>query len=219
MPSPDFSNPLIIVATGAAVCAALWGVALIIPAIAEALGILITAAGAAGGLAVAVGTTGFATAGVVSAWIPPVAAAGLAAAGISTTYLVVAKIVEQGKERPYEWLLPALGLLAVFFVDLTKDQLLLTVTQRALYGLTTGMLTVGGGILLLQRRMVIRCIGLLLPFVPSVGICLLFLRKEHIRAAFMDFMTAGSMGSVGMIGVFMLGLVVAVLGLAIPRKK
>lgn len=219
MYKPDISKPGVIVALGIAAAVVLWGAAQLIPAVAEAAGILIKAIGAAGGLAVAVATTGFATAGVVSTWLPTAATACVATAGVGTVYLVVAKIVEKGKEKPYEWLLPGLGLLAVFCVDLAKDQLVQTVTERAIYGLSTGLLTIGGGFLLLQKKIIARAIGFVLPFVPTAIVCITLFKKEKIPGALTDFLAAGSLGAIGLIGVFILGGVIAVLGVVIPNRE
>lgn len=218
MSRPDFSNPLVIVAVGVGTAGVLWAVAQLLPAIADAAGILIKAFGAAVGLGVAAATTGFATAGAVASWLPTAATAGVAAAGVGATYLVIAKIVEKGKEKPYEWLLPALGLLAVFFVDLTKDQLLSTVTERAIYALTTGLLTIGGGLLLLQERLTVRAVGFLLPFLPSVAVWLLLLQERHIPGALSDFISSGSVGAIGLVGVFVLGTLTAALGILLPKS-
>ena len=214
----DFSSPFVIAALGIAGGAVLWGIAQVLPALAEAAGILISAVAASGGLAFAVATTGFASAGSVVSWLPTAATVGVAAAGVGTTYLVVERIVEKGKEKPYEWLLPALSLLAVFFVDLTKDQLLSTVTERAIYALTTGILTVGGGFLLMQRRIAVRAIGFILPFFPSVAVWLLLLQQEHIPGALTDFIASGSIGAAGLVGAFVLAVVIAVLGILLPRN-
>ena len=219
MNKPDVSSPLVIVSLGIAGGAVLWGVAQLLPAIADAVGILVKAVAAASGLAFAVATTGFATAGTVATWLPIAASAGVAATGISATYLVVARIVEKGRERPYEWLLPALGLLAVFFVDLTKDELVPTVLQRAIYALITGLFTVGGGFLLMQRRVVARIIGFGLPFAPSIVVWLLLLRAKHVSGALSDFIASGSLGAIGLVGVFVLGAVIAILGVLLPSHK
>lgn len=212
----DFSNPFVIASLGIACGAVLWGVAQVLPALAAAAGILISAVAASAGLAFSVATTGFASAGNIVSWLPTAATAGVVAAGVGTTYLVLEKIVEKGKEKPYEWLLPAFTLLAVFFVDLTKDQLLSTVTERAIYALTTGILTVGGGFLLMQRRIAIRVIGFILPFLPSITVCLLLLHQEHIPGALTDFIASGSIGAAGLVSAFVLALVVAVLGILLP---
>lgn len=215
----EFSNPFAILAIGVAAALGLWGLAQVLPALGEFFGILIQSFLAGAGLAVAAATTGFATAGAISAWVPKVAAASLVAAGVSTTYLVVAKVVEKGKEKPYEWLLPALGLLAVFFVDLTKDQLVQTVTERAIYALFTGLLTVGGGFLLMQQRIVVRAIGFILPFVPSVVVWLLLVQNKHVTGALSDFIAAGTVGAIGLVGVFAFGSLVALLGVLLPNRE
>ncbi|QBJ77879.1 hypothetical protein [Aquitalea sp. USM4] len=215
----NWSNPFTIAALGIAAGGLLWGIAQLLPAIAAFFAIIIKAIGAAGGLAIAVSSTGFATAGVFAAWLPNVATLGVATAGMGTTYLVVAKIVEKGKEKPYEWLLPALGLLAVFFVDLTKDQLVPTGTERALYGLTTALLTIGGGFLLLQKKLIVRAIGFILPFIPACVVCLLLIQENHVSAALSDFIASGSVGAIGLIGVFVLGALIAILGVVIPSNN
>lgn len=64
------------------------------------------------------------------------------------------------KRNPYEWILPSLGLLAVFCVDLTKDLLIANAVERALYALVTGLLTIGGGLLLMQKAIGLRAIAI-----------------------------------------------------------
>lgn len=218
MNRPDYSNPFAIVALGVACGPVLWGIAQVLPALATAAGILISAVAASAGLAFAVATTGFASAGSVVSWLPTAATVGVVTAGIGTTYLILEKIIEKGKEKPYEWLLPALTPLAVFFVDLTKDQLLPTVTERAIYALSTGIFTVGGGLLLMQRRIAVRAIGFILPFFPSVTVCLLLLHQEHISGALTDFIASGSIGAAGLVSAFVLASVIAILGILLPTN-
>ena len=61
----DLATPLVVLAWGAAALAGLWGLAMVLRALAYAVAILVKAIGAAVGLGVATATTGFATAGVV----------------------------------------------------------------------------------------------------------------------------------------------------------
>jgi hypothetical protein len=219
MSRPDFSNPLIIVATGVAAGPVLWGIAQLLIAIADFFRILITVIAAAGGIAFWVATTGFATAGSIASWIAIAATVGVAAAGASTTILVIVKIVEKGQEKPYEWLLPALTLLAVFFVDLTKDQLQATSTERAIYALNTGILTVGGGFLLMQRQVAVRAIGFALPFLPLIAVWVLLLQQKRILDALSDFITSGAIGAIGLMGAFVLALVIVALGVLLPKHN
>lgn len=219
MRTSDLSNPLIIVSIGIAAAAALWGIAQVIPPIFEGIGVLITAVAAAGGLAVATATTGFATAGTIASWLAPAAAAGVAATGAGVTYVVLYKVVKEAKDKPYEWLLPALGLLAVFFVDLSKDELLATGTERALYGLTTGCCTIGGGILLLNPRIWVRVLGFIVPFLPTFVVWGALVREGHITRGLTDFIRAGSAGAIGLVGVLVLGIVIALLGVALPQRS
>ncbi|QLG93670.1 hypothetical protein HZF02_17695 [Pseudomonas yamanorum] len=215
----NLSNPAVILAAGVAAGAVLWGIAQLLPAIAAFFGILIQAIAAAAGLAVAVATTGFATAGSVAAWLPIAATVGVGAAGASATYLVVVRIIDKGKEHPYQWLLPALAALAVFCVDLTKDQLVTTGLERALYGLTTTVLTIAGGWLLMTRQLSVRLIGFLLPFLPSIAICLLLLKQQHVNGALSDFIASGSVGAIGLMGAISMAFIVGALGLLLPHAK
>ena len=219
MRTPDISSPPVIVAIGVAIAAALWGMGQVIPPIFDGIGVLIKAVGAAGGLAVAAATTGFATAGTVATWLAPAAAAGVAASGVAITYVVLHKIVEEGREKPYEWMLPALGLLAVFFVDLSKDDLLATGTERALYGLTTGCCTVGGGVLLLNQRLLVRVLGFLVPFLPTLVVWAALVRDGQLARGLGDFIRAGSVGALGLVGVLIMGAVIAVLGVVLPNRQ
>ncbi len=219
MSRPDTSDPVVIVALGIAFGCSFLGLAILLPALADAISIILKAFGAAAGIAVAVSTTGFATAGVFVTWLPQAATAGIATAGIGTTYLVLAKIVEKGKEKPYEWLLPVLGALVAFFVDLAKDQLVQTVIERAIYSISTALLIVCGGFLLLQKRMIVRAIGFVIPFLPTVIVCVTLFKEQQIPNTLTDFLAAGSLGAIGLIGVFLLGLLIAVLGVVIPNNE
>ena len=207
-----------IVAVGVAIAALLWGIAQVIPPIFDGIGVLIKAVGAAGGLAVAAATTGFATAGTVAGWLAPAAAAGVAAAGVGVTYIVLHKVVQEAKEKPYEWLLPALGLLAVFFVDLSKDELLASGTERALYALATGCCAIGGGVLLLNQRYWVRAVGFFVPFLPTLVVWAALVREGHITKGLADFIRSGSAGALGLVGVLVLGAVIAILGIALPKR-
>ncbi|MCA0176603.1 MAG: hypothetical protein LCH73_10010 [Proteobacteria bacterium] len=218
MRTPNHSSPLEIVAIGVAAAAVLWGIAQIVPPIFEGIGVVIKAIGAAGGLAVAVGTTGFSTAGTVATWLAPVAAAGVAATGVGVTYIVLHVVVVGAKEKPYEWLLPALGLLAVLFVDLSKDELLATNTERALYALVTGGCVIGGGALLLNRRCWVRAIGFFVPFLPTFVVWAAFVHKGHIDKGLSDFIRSGYAGALGLVGVLSVGAIVALIGIALPKR-
>jgi hypothetical protein len=215
----NFSDPLTIVAMGIGAGGVLWGIAQILPAIANFFGILIMAIGTTVGLGFAAATTGFATAGSIASWLPMAATVGVAATGASATFLVVVKIVEKGKEKPYDWLLPALALLAVFFVDLTKDALLATVTERAIYAMATAIFTIGGGFLLMQRRFAVRLAGFALPFLPSIVIWLMLIQQKQINGALEDFILSGTIGAFGLIGAFALAILIALLGVLLPKHE
>lgn len=215
MSSSKSSEAFVILAMGAAAGLALWGFAQVIPPLFQGIAFVIQAVVAAGGLAVGLAAG---SAGAVSAWVVPVASAGVAATGAGVTLVVLHKIVENGKEKPYEWLLPALGLLAVFFVDISKDGLVDNGTMRALYALGTGICTIGGGVLLLNRHLLVRVIGFVLPFVPTAAVWATLLSRGGIRAGIADFVRSGSLGSIGLVGVLVMGVVIAVLGVLLPNQ-
>lgn len=206
----------LVLAYGIAITAVLWGLSLLLPALGQFLVILWQGLLAGVGLGIAAATTGFATAGIVSEWVPKVASVGLATGGASATIYVVNRIVHVAKRNPYEWILPSLGLLAVFCVDLTKDLLIANAVERALYALVTGLLTIGGGLLLMQKAIGLRAIGFILPFIPSVAVWLLLLRSSAGHPVLSEFILSGSTGAIGFVGVFMFGLITAITGILIP---
>jgi hypothetical protein len=206
MSSFNTSNPSFVLAAGlaiaACIAAALWGLALVIPAV-----------GAAIGLGIAVASTGFATAGAVASWLPTAASAGLAAGGASITIYVVSKVVESGKNRPYEWTLPALTVLAVFFVDMTKEIAFSAQLERAIFAFATGMLTLAGGFLLLQRALAEKIIGFLLPFFPAIVVVAIYLKEGQIQTLMSDILAAGNTGAIGLVGAISVAAFVAILGI------
>lgn len=218
MSKPDFSSPAIIIAVGIAVAAILWGLAQLALPVFEGMGILIKAFGAAIGLVIAVGTTGLATAGTTAAWLAPTATVSVAIASIGVTYKVLHTVVNNAKDKPYECLLPILTMLAVVSVDLTKDALLSTTIERALYALATGLCTLGGGFLLLSDRRFIRAIGFLLPFIPSIAICALLVRQTEIDNILQELTKAGYAGAIGLTGTIVLGAATAILGIVFPKR-
>ncbi len=159
-------NPLLILAYGVAV-------ALGIAALGWALCQVIQAIGAAIGIATTI-ITGGALAVSLSSWIAPAAGIGLAATGGATTILLLVKIVEQAKARPYEWTVPILAIVSAFVIDTCKE---LYDTNnsvvRIIYGASvTGMFLIGGilwkqkssGVKLFALRIVATLFFLLPPF-------------------------------------------------------
>ncbi|MDD0813372.1 hypothetical protein PSQ39_01890 [Curvibacter sp. HBC28] len=116
-------------------------------------------------------------------------------------------------------MLPALGLLAVFFVGLTKDELFPTFIERAIYALTTWLCTIGGGILLLNQRIAVRVFGAVLPFAPTVVVWAILVREQQLSKGLAEFVKAGSVGAIGLVGVFVLALVIVGLGIFLPKRN
>lgn len=193
------------------------GLKLAIEPVARALVILVQGLSMAIGLGFAAAGLGTAALPTVSTWVAPIASIGLVTTAFGTGYIVVFKIIQQSKEKPYDWLLPALGLLAIFFVDLTKDILLTNEAQRAVYALGTGLFVIGGGFLLTKPYMIMRVAGFLLPFVPPAVIFLMYCKQqdEVIKTAH----TSGNFGLIGLIGLAVTASLVIIFGVLFPAER
>ncbi|WP_434514728.1 hypothetical protein AB6Q56_19775 [Dechloromonas sp. ARDL1] len=171
------------------------------------------------GLMIAVATTGFATAGAVASWMPAATSIGVAAGGASLCVFVVGKVVESGKKQPYEWSLPALTALAVFFVDMTKEIAFSTQLERATFAVVTALLTLVSGFLLMQPKWGVKVIGFLLPFFPVLIVVLVYLQDKQIESLLNDILAAGSMGAIGLVGAIVIALLTGILGLMLSDKS
>lgn len=214
----DLATPLVVLAWGAAALAGLWGLAMVLRALAYAVAILVKAIGAAVGLGVATATTGFATAGVVGPWLPTAATGAVVVAAVGTIYMVFERIVEKAKDQPFEWLLPLFAILAALMVDLTKDTLLPTNTERALYTAATAGLVLGGGILLRQRKVIVRALGVVLPFCPCALIWMLLASNRQRRVTIEELLEGGTLASWGLVASLVLAVIVVLLGLLLPLR-
>lgn len=204
------NQPLAILAsaTGVAVCiaATLWGFSKIIPAFFAGIGLMAAAA-----------TSGFATAGAIASWIPAVAAIGIFSGGIAVTYRVIVVAIGSGAKRPYEWALPALTILSIFLVDMTKELIFPTQLERASFALITGLCTLAGGFLLLNKKMVVNIVGMILPFIPSIFIFSIYIQKKEGSLILKDIVTSGAIGQIGLIGAFAVPLLIIPLGLSMKK--
>ena len=108
------SNPSLVLAYGAAIAAAI-----------VAGGIstqwLVPALGAGFGIATTIITKGIASAGTDYSWVVPAGAAGLVLIGGVAVVLLLISMVKRASGQLYLTVLPLLGVLAGFCVDLCKD--------------------------------------------------------------------------------------------------
>lgn len=171
------------------------------------------------GLMFAVASTGFATAGAVATWMPAATSIGVAAGGASLCVLVAGKVIESGKKQPYEWSLPALTALAVFFVDMTKEIAFSTQLERATFAIATALLTLVSGFLLMQPKWGVKAIGFLLPFFPVLIVVVVYLQDKQVENLLNDILAAGTMGAIGLVGTIVIALITGILGLMLSDKS
>lgn len=208
----DWRDPAMIVALGIAGLAILVGLSYLLPPLVESVG-------AAVGLGVATATTGFATAGFTASWLPTVATASMGLAGASVTVLVLKRVTEKAAAQPFEYLLPLFVILSALVVDLTKDTLFANSAQKAVYTAATAGLLLGGGILLRQAKVVIRIMGIVLPFIPVVAVWLLAASRSQQRTTIENLREGGAVAGWGLVASGAIAVVVIVLAIWMPKKE
>ncbi|QBE66492.1 hypothetical protein [Pseudoduganella lutea] len=212
-------KPFLVLAWGL-VAAAVLGVfgVYVLPAVGWAIATVIEAFGVAAGLAVATATTGLATATVLAPWVAEVAAVTLGATGMGVGYLVVLKVVEKGKDHPYELLVPVFGILAALCVDLTKDALLESQIMKAFYPFFTGALTIIGGVLLINKQLPMRIVGGLLPFIPPLLVVQQLLTRKKYDVAKAALQDPTTPEFIAVWGTLIVGLVIVIIGVLQPGR-
>ena len=120
-------------------------IALAIAVIGVVLYFVLPVIGTAIGLAVAVSKTGLSTAGVVSAWVAPVASAGVAVIGVTFAVRGIKKVSEAAQDKPYEWGLPLLAVFAGFMSTLVQDTVLPSNALKWVFAGVTALLIVIAG--------------------------------------------------------------------------
>ncbi len=223
MAGPDFSKPATLISASIAVaviiCAIGWVLSKVLEPLAQAVSIIVQGIALGIGIGTGAVATGLAAGGATSSWLPSVASIGVAAGGVSVAYVLVVKTVREVGKRPYEWLLPALVLLAVFFTDLMKEDLIVHPVGRAAFALSTGVFSILGGLLLLQRRRSARFVGCIFPFVPPLIIGLWLRKQEHTAHSLMASVQAGDPGAMAFLGILAVSLVIVVLGVWLPLQQ
>lgn len=212
MAGRDWKDPAVIVAAGIGGLAVLWGLSLLLPPLVESIG-------AAIGLGVATASTGFATVGITASWLPTAATASMGVAAASLTVVVLQRVVERGTAQPFEWLLPLFVILSALVVDLTKDTLFANGAQKALYTAATSGLLLGGGILLRQSKVIVRAMGVVLPFVPLIAVWLVAASRSQQRSTIDNLREGGVVAGWGVAGSAVIALVVIVLAVWLPKRE
>lgn len=119
--------------------------AALIAVVGVALYFVLPVFGTAIGLCIAVSTTGLATAGAVGAWVAPVASASVATIGVTSAVIIIKKVSDSAKEKPFEWGLPLLAVAAGFMSTLARDTGLESNVSKWLFGGITSLLIVVAG--------------------------------------------------------------------------
>lgn len=208
----DFKKPSMVIAAGIFIACSLWGLG-------KLLQFVIPAICAGAGLAYATAMTGFATAGVISTWMPQAAVVALVAGGGGAAVIASNVFVKIVKKDPYSITLPLLSLIAIFFVDMTKDSLLLTDIERAFYALCTGLCVVCGGALLTFKRVQVRIVGGVLPFLPVALVVVTFARDSKFDTLLGKVASSGYAGLVGLGGAILLAVLTIILGLSLSERN
>ncbi len=138
-------EPLWIIAWGIAIGCGLAGLGLVLKFLLPALGAMV-------GIATAIITGGIVST-TVSSWVIPAAGIGLATTGGAAGIILLVKVVEEAKKKPFEWALPILAIVSGLVVDSCKE-LFQTDNDfiRIIYGASVSSLFLLGGILWTQKK-------------------------------------------------------------------
>jgi hypothetical protein len=83
--------------------------------------VALPAAGVAAGLAWSIGATGTAVGISVTPTLVQLATYGLAGAGVGSATFVIVKVAKRVQQEPFQWLLPILGVVNGFLVQVCSD--------------------------------------------------------------------------------------------------
>jgi energy-converting hydrogenase Eha subunit C len=172
-------NPLVIIAIGIAAAAVIaglgWGLGQLLKFLCIGIGIAAS---------IIAGTTAVGT--VIASWVIPATATGLGAAGIFVTATVLFNVTVKVKKKPYEWLVPLLGVFSGFLINLSKEYYFDVPIAKIIFATISALLVVVGGVLFKKKRISYKVIALFLFFAPPLTILLsdiLFQGKDTLLIA------------------------------------
>ena len=165
-------NPLVIIAFGIAggtvIAGLLWGFGRLIEFIAIGVGIAAS---------IITGTTAVST--LVASWAIPAATGLLGVASFSVTIVVVKKVSDNVKEKPFEWVVSLLGVLSGLFVNLSKEFFYDTPIIKIIFASISALFVAVGGFLFKTKQFLYKVIGVILILTPLVFMVLgIFIRGE-----------------------------------------
>lgn len=201
----SLETPAGIVALGLFFALVLWGLAQALPAFGVGIGNAV-------GLTIAISVTGVAAATSVATWIPTAAALGIAAGSGAVGLYVTVKIVKIARERPFDFALPFITLLSVFFVDITKEAYFEpSKIEQALFAAVTALATLTGGFLLTNQNIFVRIIGGGIPFLPPMLVLTLAMLSTGDNTLLSDLIHLSTPGAFGLVGMLAIGPLTVIL--------
>lgn len=168
---------VLIVAGGAGIAFVLWGLSLFVPAL-----------GLAAGLAWSVGTTGTAVGVSVAPVVVEAAAYGLAGAGVGSAIYVVVNIARRAQREPFQWLLPILGVVNGFLVQVCSDYWPGPKPVWLVLSTISALMVVASGALYTRESLVLKVLGFILNLlVPLVVLlCITSVSTSSIETAIQE---------------------------------
>lgn len=163
----DQDQALLLQLAGYALLVVLSGVVLyfVVPPVLVAFGVAI---GLATGTAIGAAS--------VAPWVLPAASLGIGAAGAAGIGLVVVKLGQEAKRKPFEWLMPVVAIFGGLGTDLLKEYH--DGLPGRLLGATATLLLLGGGVSWRRRGLSWKAIAFLLfSLVP--GMLILSVLKDN----------------------------------------
>jgi len=194
----DWPPPMTVLAFGVVVAVA--GVALyfVVPAIGTAIG-----------LGVAVSTTGLSTAGVVGAWVAPVASGGVALVGVTLAAAGIKKVSDSVQAKPYEWGLPLLAAFAGFMSTVAKDTGLFSNVSKWVFGGMTALLIVFAGACYKHSGVLWKSVAITLYLLPPAA--LLGWSTLSVRQSSGAFRAVNIWTWIGLASILVIGLLIGLL--------
>ena len=151
-------NPLWILAVGAAVGLALWGLLAGLAQVIPSLGVMASLA-----------TTGTAAGFTIAPALGTVAAYGAAATGAALSVQLVVRITREAKKEPLIWGAPILGVLSGFLVQMCEQFWIGPKFLWLVFSVIAALLVVIGGVLYSQKGFLAKLAGALTSVVAPAA--------------------------------------------------
>jgi hypothetical protein len=185
--------------------------AALVAVVGVALYFVLPVVGATVGLCIAVSTTGLATAGAVGAWVAPIASASVATIGVTLAVVVIKKVSDSAKERPFEWGLPLLAAAAGFMSTLAKDTGLESNVSKWLFGGITSLLIVVAGACYKRQTFAWKSVAAALFLLPPIVLLTLSTLSSNQPSVLASFNDVSTSTWINLSAILVIGLLVGIL--------